>query len=142
LHELLEREGRGRARTLLIGQEHFDGLTQEFWLACCFDGLQTGLGCSPAFSPQPHRVMIYVQVLGDLRHGRSCCCCQHDLPSPDQPLGTGCATHQPLQQVLLQRTDIQRGCAWIGHDLVLLLPDLLSLVYHILPTYFSEAVLA
>jgi len=36
---------------------------------------------------------------------------------------------------------MQRGCAWIGHALILLLPDLLSIVYHILPTYFSEAVL-
>jgi hypothetical protein len=39
LHELLEREGRGRSRTLLIGQKHFDRLTQQFWLACRFDGL-------------------------------------------------------------------------------------------------------
>ena len=41
LHELLEREGRGRSGTLLISQEDFDRLTQQFRLSCRFDGLQT-----------------------------------------------------------------------------------------------------
>ena len=115
--------------------------SQQFRLACRFDGFQPRLGCSPAFSPQSHRFMIHVQVLGDLRIAGSCCCCQNDLPTTHQPLGTGGATHQMLQHLLLHRTNFQGGRTWMGHARVLLLV-LPSIVYHIFPTYFCEAVLA
>ena len=39
LHELLEGESRGRSGALLIGQEDFDGLTEQFRLSCGFDRL-------------------------------------------------------------------------------------------------------
>ena len=35
LHELREREGRRRSGALLISQENFDRLTQQFWLSRC-----------------------------------------------------------------------------------------------------------
>ena len=66
LHELLEREGGGRSRTLLIGQEHFDRLTQEFRLSRRFDGLQARLGCMPAIPKAAHRFIIDLPMLSNL----------------------------------------------------------------------------
>ncbi len=67
LHELLQGEGGWRFWALCISQKGFDGLTQEFWLTCRFDGLQTELSRSPTITPPSHRFIIHVLVLGYLR---------------------------------------------------------------------------
>ena len=84
LHELLEREGGFRSWTLLIGQENFDGLTQQFRLACRFDGLQTRLRGAPAITPASHRFVIHLHVPGNAGVAGSLCCFQDDLSSLDQ----------------------------------------------------------
>jgi len=66
LHELLEGKGGWRSRTLLIGQEDFDRLTQEFLLS--WEGMK--ISSANCFS---HREKMPSQVAHrSLNVGKSC----------------------------------------------------------------------
>jgi len=125
-----------------IRQKDFDGLTQQLWLSCRFDGLQTGLSHSPAITPPSHCFIIYVLVLGYLRIARSRACCQDDVSSLDQSLRARCASYHALKDVELQGTRMDWGSLRLWHSILLLriaFPLILS--YPPLLRYFREAVL-